>query len=119
MIPSGRRVPLPVTSPTSSAFPKSSLWVGVPRIAPQRDFMRWVFRDRRYSLRSGLLVCSPPRSPLPLRIKGRRAAGWVASGDCSPEAPADPDVRNYRIRLFGARIRYVTAVERMRGSGRG
>ena len=39
------------------------------RISPQRDFMRRVFRDRRYSLRSGLLVCSPPRSPLPLRPK--------------------------------------------------
>jgi hypothetical protein len=36
--------------------------------------MRLVFRDRRHSLRSGLLVCSPPRSPLPLRLKGRRAA---------------------------------------------
>src|SRR6516225_11925853 len=46
----------------------------LPRIAPQRDFVRRVFRDRRYSLRSGLLVCSPPRSPLPLRLKGRRAA---------------------------------------------
>jgi hypothetical protein len=38
-----------------------------PRIFPQRDFMRDEFRDRRYSLRSGLLVCSPPRSPLPPR----------------------------------------------------
>src|SRR4029453_3743610 len=28
---------------------------------------RRVFRDRRHSFRSGLLVCSPPRSPLPLR----------------------------------------------------
>src|SRR6516164_1174121 len=46
----------------------------LPRIAPQRDFVRRVFRDRRYSLRSGLLVCSPPRSPLPLRQEGRRAA---------------------------------------------
>jgi len=70
----GCRVPLPVTSPASSAFPNSHRWVGFPRIAPQRDFMRRVFRDRRYSLRSGLLVCSPPRSPLPLRREGRRAA---------------------------------------------
>ena len=27
----------------------------LPRIAPQRDFVRRVLRDRRYSLRSGLL----------------------------------------------------------------
>ena len=26
--------------------------------------------------------------------------GRVASGDCSPEAPTDPDVRISRIRLF-------------------
>jgi hypothetical protein len=45
-----------------------------PNLPAQRDFMRKVFRDRRYFLRSGLLVCSPPRSPLPLRLEGRRAA---------------------------------------------
>ena len=33
--------------------------------------------------------------------------GRVASGDCAPEAPADPDMRDYRIRLFGSRLRYV------------
>jgi hypothetical protein len=31
----------------------------------------------------------------------------------------DPDVRNYRIRLFSARFRYVTGAERMRGCGNG
>jgi len=69
MIPPGCRVHVPVTSPTSAAFPKSRQWVGFPPIFPQRDFTRRVFRDRRYSLRSGLLVCSPPRSSLPLRNK--------------------------------------------------
>ena len=46
----------------------------LPRIAPQRDFVRRVLRDRRYSLRSGLLVCSPPSSPLPLRRSSPRRA---------------------------------------------
>jgi hypothetical protein len=32
MIPSGCRVHLPVTSPTSSAFPMSHLWVGFPEL---------------------------------------------------------------------------------------
>jgi hypothetical protein len=73
MIPSGGRVHLPVTTPTSAAFPKRLEWVGFPRIYPQRDFMRDLFRDRCYSLRSGLLACSPPRSPLPLRL--RKLAG--------------------------------------------
>ena len=69
MIPSGCRVPLPVPSPTSAAFPRRFKVGLLPRIYPQRDFVRYEFRDRRYSLRSGLLVCSPPRSPLPLRLK--------------------------------------------------
>jgi hypothetical protein len=30
MIPSGCRVPLPVTSPTSTAFPRRFKWVGFP-----------------------------------------------------------------------------------------
>jgi hypothetical protein len=53
--------------PYLSGLPQEIQWVGFPDVSPQRDFMRDEFRDRRYSLRSGLLVCSPPRSPLPLR----------------------------------------------------
>jgi len=30
----------------------------------------------------------------------------VAPGDCSPGAPTDPDLRSYRIRLFGLRVRW-------------
>jgi hypothetical protein len=36
MIPSGGRVHLPVTSPTSSAFPKSRPWVGFPE-SPRKE----------------------------------------------------------------------------------
>ena len=53
--------------PYISGLPQEVQWVGFPEVSPQRDFMWDEFRDRRYSLRSGLLVCSPPRSPLPLR----------------------------------------------------
>jgi hypothetical protein len=42
-------------------------------------------------------------------------SGRVASGDCSPEAPTDPDMQIFRIRLFGSRLRYVMAEGRMRG----
>jgi hypothetical protein len=35
-IPSGRRVHLPVSSPTSSAFPKSRQWVGFPHHSAER-----------------------------------------------------------------------------------
>ena len=66
LIPSGGRVHLPVTSPNLVGLPQLPPMGRLPRIAPQRDFVRRVLRDRHYSLRSGLLVCSPPRSPLPL-----------------------------------------------------
>ena len=48
---------------------------------------------------------------------GSRMVG--SSRGLLPETPTDPDVRNYRIRLFGARIRYVTEAERRRGCGSG
>ena len=40
MIPSGCRVHLPVTSPTASAFPKSSPWVGFPESPRNGDAAR-------------------------------------------------------------------------------
>ncbi len=49
----------------------------------------------------------------------RKSVGRVASGDCSPEAPMDPDVPDSGIRLFGPRFRYVTEEGRMRGCGSG
>jgi hypothetical protein len=50
---------------------------------------------------------------------GTTPSGRVASGDCSPEAPRDPDVQIARIRLFGPWLRYVMVAERMRGCGSG
>jgi hypothetical protein len=44
--------------------------------------------------------------------------GRVTPGDCSPEVPTDPDMRNCRIRLFSTRLRYL-AGERMCGCGSG
>ena len=34
----------------------------------------------------------------------------VALGDCSPKAPTDPDVRDYRFRLFATWIRYAMSL---------
>lgn len=43
----------------------------------------------------------------------------VAPGDRSPGAPTDPDVRDSRIRLVRARVRYVAYRRAMRGGGSG
>ena len=67
MIPSGCRVHSLLLPLHQRRLPQEVQVGRLPRVFPQRDFMRDEFRDRRYSLRSGLLVCSPPRSPLPLR----------------------------------------------------
>ena len=39
--------------------------------------------------------------------------GRVASEDCSPEAPTEPDMQISRIRLFGPRFRYATIAGRI------
>ena len=74
MIPPDCKVRMPVSSPTSSAFPKSLAGSAYPNLSRKETLCGVRFRDRRYSLRSGLLVCSPPRSPLPLRLQGHRVA---------------------------------------------
>ena len=54
MIPSGCRVHLPVTSPTASAFPKSSPWVGFPNCSAKR------LRAAGFSRPSPFLTFRPP-----------------------------------------------------------
>jgi hypothetical protein len=104
LIPSGGRVHMPVTSPTLVGLPQVPPMGRLPRIAPQRDFVRRVFRDRRYSLRSGLLVCSPPRSPLPLRRSSlRRAAVTFTPEQKSAPLPVQASG------ILAVRIRQLTA----------
>jgi hypothetical protein len=47
------------------------------------------------------------------------ASGRVAPGGCPPGAPMDPDVRDYRIRLFDVCVRYEMYECTMRGLGSG
>src|SRR5262245_57392206 len=61
------RVLAPVSSTVSSAFPNGK-WVGFPRLLRlKRLLAAELFEDADISLCSGLQVCSPPRSSLPLR----------------------------------------------------
>ena len=45
-------------------------------------------------------VCVAIGENSPRISSGERDKGWVAAGDCSPAAPADPYVRDYRIRFL-------------------
>ncbi len=45
--------------------------------------------------------------------------GRVARGSCPPRAPSDPDVRDSRIRLLGAEVRYEGTGRRTRAGGSG
>src|SRR5260370_39055800 len=74
------------------------------RIVPQRDFVRLVFRDRRHSLRSGLLVCSPPRSPLPLRPKRPQGSRDFSTRATHASLPMPASG------MLAVRIRQLTAV---------
>src|SRR5215510_7142218 len=68
MIPAVRQVHMPVASLTSSAFPTLFQMGRLYRLPPLRDFTAdQISRSLPCLMRSGLLVCSPPRSPRPLR----------------------------------------------------
>jgi hypothetical protein len=65
--PAVHRVLAPVSSTVSSAFP-NKIWVGFPRLLRlKRLLAAELFEDADISLCSGLQVCAPPRSSLPLR----------------------------------------------------
>ncbi len=103
MIPSGCRVHLPVTSPTSSAFPKSSPWVGFPNRPAKRLHAAGVSRS------SPFLTFRPPGllatqvSPTAAR---KRPQG---SRDFSTRANHAP-LPMHASGMLAVRIRQLTAV---------
>src|SRR5215469_2076014 len=58
---------MPVSSSTSSAFPRSLSRSAFPRLPSKRFLDAALFETAAISLCSGPQVCSPPRSSLPLR----------------------------------------------------
>jgi hypothetical protein len=74
--PAVHRVLSPVSSTMSSAFPKQR-WVGCPRMPHElRLLVRAILEVADIPLCSGLQVCSPPRSFLPLRILPQGSRGF-------------------------------------------
>jgi hypothetical protein len=97
-------VHLPVSSSVSSAFPKN----GVGRLPASSRESRLlagvIFEAANISLRSGLRVCSPPRSFLPLRIPPQGSRDFYIRAERASLPPHAPDMLAVRIQAIdGAR----------------
>jgi hypothetical protein len=103
MIPSGCRVHLPVTSPTSSAFPKSSLWVGFPNRPAKRLRAAGVSRSSPFlTFRPpGLLATQVSPTAAPQRPQGSRDFSTRATHASLPMHASG---------MLAVRIRQLTAV---------
>jgi hypothetical protein len=93
------RVHLPVSSSVSSAFPRHSIG-RLPVGIRERDFPRLVLEVADISLCSGLRVCSPPRSLLPLRIFPQGSRGFYIRAYRASLPPHAPDMLSARIQAI-------------------
>ena len=96
--PAAYRVLSPVSSTVSSAFPTGKvgrLSASVLRITTSR---RGVLEAADIPLCSGLQVCSPPRSFLPLRILPQSSRGFYVRAYRAP--PHAPDMLTVRIQVI-------------------
>jgi len=73
MIPSGCRVCMPVTSPSSAAFPKTFKWVGFPESIREETPCGMIFEIVAIPYVQASWFARHPVSPLPLRR--RKLAG--------------------------------------------
>src|SRR4029077_11149030 len=98
--PAVHRVLSPVSSTVSSAFPTGKLGrrsASVLRITTSR---RSVFEAADIPLCSGLQVCSPPRSFLPLRILPQGSRGFYVRAYRALLRPHAPDMLAVRIQAI-------------------
>ena len=98
--PAAYRVLSPVSSTVSSAFPTRELGrlsASVLRITTSR---RGVFEAADIPLCSGLQVCSPPRSFLPLRILPQSSRGFYVRAYRALLPPHAPDMLTVRIQVI-------------------
>jgi hypothetical protein len=84
---------------TSSAFPTRG-WVGFPRMSTDNDFSWEVLEVADIPLCSGLQVCSPPRSFLPLRVLPQGSRGFYIRAYRALLPPHAPDMLTVRTQVI-------------------
>src|SRR5215472_5006016 len=89
--PAVHRLLTPVSSTESSAFP-NRVWVGFPRLSCERLLAGQCFEDADIPLCSGLQVCSPPRSFLPLRVLPQGSRGFYVRAERGSLPPRASDM---------------------------
>jgi hypothetical protein len=97
--PAVHHVLSPVSSMMSSAFPTQA-WVGFPRMSTNNDFSWEVLEVADIPLRSGLQVCSPPRSFLPLRVLLQGSRGFYIRAYRALLPPHAPDMLTVRTQVI-------------------
>jgi len=99
--PAVHRVLAPVSSTVSSAFPTGKVGRLPASIPLETTSCGGCFEDADISLCSGLQVCSPPRSSLPLRILPQGSRGFYVRAERGSLPPRASDMLTARRQAIG------------------
>jgi len=99
--PAVHRVLSPVSSTMSSAFPKGKVGRLPAAIPLETTSCGGTFEVADISLCSGLQVCSPPRSSLPLRILPQGSRGFYVRAERGSLPPRASDMLTARRQAIG------------------
>src|SRR5262249_21041317 len=99
--PAARRVPAPVSSTASSAFPHGQIG-SASRVYPANDFSQGILsRLQVFRNVPASKFCSPPRSFLPLRILPQGSWGFYIRAYRALSPPHAPDMLTARRQAIG------------------